>query len=84
VIRPEDIPEEDFGATLDAEAVVERLFDNAIEHARATKVWPAVVRRPRCVIDRNALVVVAHRYRTAKWSVTLDLTNGDLATIKRA
>jgi hypothetical protein len=85
VIRPEDIPEEDFGLRTEAEDTVERLFDSAIENARATKEWPAVVHRPKCAVDRNALVAVAHRYRSAKWRVTLDLPNGQvLATIKRA
>lgn len=84
MIRPQDIPEEEFGTPPDLELEIEVLFDKAITHARTTKTWPAHVGRPRQVVDRNAFIAVAHRYRSAGWDVTIDLPNSAvLATIKR-
>lgn len=79
--KPEDIPDEEFGLRAEDQTLVETLFEAAIAQARLRRRWPAEVERPMRAdgtpdvirnLNRNALIAVAHRYRSIGWQVTLD------------
>lgn len=51
--------------------IVDNLFDKAIKRAESTGDWPAVVPVTRGSINKDALNIVAKRFRSVGWSVIL-------------